>query len=217
MIGTSVITKEQARKVTHGRTPLMPVEYEQAITALVACTTLDETKYWADKSDALAAWAKIYHNDDAARKAKQLKLHAFRRMGQLARELRQSKLKMTGEGYRGFKGRTPGASSVLLEAGMTEGSARVALKLSHIDDNAFKGILSQAKSPAQSARALLPNQTYHDFIQRISVSRTFMRRYTATETSNAVTGAGERCVRVVRDYISELIEWLDELEQRLPK
>ena len=69
---TPVITKDQARKITKGRTPLVPVEYEVAIRALTECTTLDESKYWSDKSDALAAWAKIYHSDDAGRKAKLL-------------------------------------------------------------------------------------------------------------------------------------------------
>lgn len=54
----SVITAEQAKKITGGRTPLVPVEYEAAVKSLQACATLDEAKYWSDKSDALAAWAK---------------------------------------------------------------------------------------------------------------------------------------------------------------
>lgn len=47
----SVISAAEAKKITGGRTPLVPVEYETAITALQACVTLDETKYWSDKAD----------------------------------------------------------------------------------------------------------------------------------------------------------------------
>src|ERR1700690_2101621 len=86
-----VISAEEARKITGGRLPHMPVEYETALQALQECITLEDTKYWSDKADALAVWAKIFHSDDAARKAKQLKLKAFRRMGELARELRPGK------------------------------------------------------------------------------------------------------------------------------
>src|SRR5208282_4621524 len=85
---TKVLTKEEAKRITKGRTPLVPVEYETAITALTECAHLDEAKYWDNKADALAAWAKIYHSDECARKAKMLKMHAYRRMGQLAGELR---------------------------------------------------------------------------------------------------------------------------------
>lgn len=91
-----VISAEQARKITGGRTPHVPVEYETAINALVACRSIDEAKYWSDKSDALAAWAKIYHSDKAAREAKALKLWAFRRMGQLAAELRPNYKRVKG-------------------------------------------------------------------------------------------------------------------------
>lgn len=62
----------------------MPVEYEAACKALAACESIDEGKYWSDKADALAAWAKIYKSDEAAVAARRLKLMAFRRMGELA-------------------------------------------------------------------------------------------------------------------------------------
>ena len=83
----SVISEEQARQITGGRKPLVPVEYERACTALAECQTIDEAKYWDNKADALAAWAKIYNNDQAGLEAKRLKLHAYRRMGEIAREI----------------------------------------------------------------------------------------------------------------------------------
>ena len=41
----------QAR-VSHAK---MPLKFDEAINALVACRSVDEAKYYADKADALAA------------------------------------------------------------------------------------------------------------------------------------------------------------------
>lgn len=49
----AVISSEQARQITGGRTPLVPVEFETAVKALKACTQIDEAKYWSDKASAL--------------------------------------------------------------------------------------------------------------------------------------------------------------------
>src|ERR1700722_7297053 len=80
------------------RTVPMPVEYVEACKALAACVTIDEAKRWADKAEALAAWAKIYRSDEASVQAARLKLHAYRRMGKLAEEIRPLR-HIGGQGY----------------------------------------------------------------------------------------------------------------------
>src|ERR1700689_1121318 len=84
-----VITREQAKQITRGRTPMVPLEYEEAVKALASCLTFDEAKYWSDKASALAAWAKIYHSHEIDRKAKMLRLHAYRRMAELAQDIQK--------------------------------------------------------------------------------------------------------------------------------
>lgn len=97
---TAVLSPAEARKALGGRTPLLPPEYELAVQSLTECTTIDEAKYWSNKADVYSAWAKIYHSDEVMRKAKVLKLHAQRRMGQLAEQLRPTKTgpKAAGQG-----------------------------------------------------------------------------------------------------------------------
>jgi hypothetical protein len=48
-----VITAKQARQITGGRTPLVPVVYEDALKALGECLSLDDAKVWDNKADAL--------------------------------------------------------------------------------------------------------------------------------------------------------------------
>lgn len=73
----------------------LPVQYDEAVKALAACTTIDESKHWADKAEALAAWAKVYKDDQVAIEARRLKLHAYRRMGELAQELEKQRVEHT--------------------------------------------------------------------------------------------------------------------------
>ena len=85
-----VITAGEARAITKGRAPLVPVEYEEAVKALAKCREIDDAKYWSDKASALAAWAKIYHSPQVMREAKLLKLHAYRHMAELAHAIRDA-------------------------------------------------------------------------------------------------------------------------------
>src|SRR5688572_2684465 len=100
--------------------PKLPVEYSAAITAIAVCRTIDDGKYWSDKADALAAWAKIYKDDVVAREARSLKLHAYRRIGVLAAEIRPLK-------FRG-RGGAVGPNSLLVENGFSLTKARIISK-----------------------------------------------------------------------------------------
>lgn len=206
-----VLTSEQARKVTRGRTPLLPVEYEQAVTALQACCTLDETKYWSDKADALAAWAKIYRSDEASRKAKMLKLHAYRRMGELARELG----KQSG-----------GALPALQDAGLRGYQARAAMTASRLPVREFNSLVNSEKPPSPSSLRLYAegresSEAWLTLSGRMQGSnnsfagfRAFVRRHDAKELAR---GLSKDEAASAREGIEEITDWLDELEQHLPR
>lgn len=141
----SVITVEQARKITKGRTPHVPVEYETACKALEACCTLEEGKYWSDKADALAAWAKIYHDTKIERQAKILKLRAYARMGELAKELYPKPV------YLGNHRGSRGARTELMErASMSRYDATTAVRLAHVPPEKRKELESLPKIPSPS-------------------------------------------------------------------
>lgn len=205
-----VITAKQAKQITGGRTPLVPVEYETAIKALVACTTLDEAKYWSDKSDALAAWAKIYRSDDVLLKAKQLKLHAYRRMGQLAKELRPG-----GVGHDGNK---PGPKTLLMENGMSRMHADAARRLATIPEQTFEHIVrTRPVAPTTISRVLHKHPTFADFSGRMMTLRSVFRKHAPREMASLMQQTSPAIQESTRVLVRELSEWLDEFEQRLPK
>src|SRR6185437_1386632 len=119
----------------------LPVEYEIACKALAACSSIDEAKTWADKSDALAAWAKIYKSDRAALEARRLKLHAYRPMGELARELRPQRRASKG------RGTLPGPRSLLLEHGLTTTQAQLVARVSNLPESEFEALVMRPIPP----------------------------------------------------------------------
>jgi hypothetical protein len=213
-----VITQSQARAVLNGRAPLIPVEYETAIKALSECITLDEAKYWDNKADALAAWAKIYRNDDAGRKAKQLKLHAYRRMGQLAEQIRPTK-KVTP-----FQGREPGAMSLLIESGLTRRAAQAAGALRRASSDEFSAAVATGISPHVFAnnhrgtgdRSVVRSQAWAWLTHKLNLFgvRSQARLKSPRDVALALK---EDEIQKARDLVTELTEWLDEFERNLPK
>lgn len=149
-----VITAKQARQITGGRKPLVPVVYEEAVKALGECISLDDAKVWSDKADALAAWAKIYHDGKVERQAKALKLHAFRRMGELAREIHP-------DGRRaprrpdGSRGSTGGARAALIRAGLSSTNAQAATTLSRLSKDKVAALAELPRIPSPQRAVIL--------------------------------------------------------------
>jgi hypothetical protein len=215
-MNNGIITEKQARQITGGRKPLVPIEYEQACTSLAACLTIDDAKYWSDKSDALAAWAKIYHDDQASTDARRVKLKAYRRMGELARELRPT--------------RKPSANKLLREHGIDQHHARVALSLSLAPEKEFSKVVERApglhkaalqfrglgaragKTVSTDAWVWLASGKINGG-SLYSVRTAFRQR--AARDIAAQISQGE--VKVARELVREIVDWLEEFEAALPK
>lgn len=220
---TSVITESQARQITGGRRPLIPVEYESALKALEACATIDDAKYWDNKADALAAWAKIYHDDEAATAARRLKLHAYHRLGSLARELQPG-------GYKpNERGRIqPGPRALLVQHGLSTVNAHRAIRISratkaelqpHID--AGRGVVNTAaifrgrsgeNRPVSSDAWLWLAHSDQPGARLRGVVSAFKKRRATDVARDLATGEFVAARKMAR----EIIEWLDEFEQAIP-
>src|ERR1700752_4695250 len=134
------VATEVARTIRH---PKVPIEYNEAVQALKQCISIDEAKYWDDKSEALAAWAKICHDKDALLQARRLKLHAYRRMGELAGELHP--VTHTNK---------PGAVRALRRLGLSQGAATAARRIAQLPERQFDKMLADPIAPSSVAHAL---------------------------------------------------------------
>lgn len=204
-----VVTEKQARQITKGRLPHMPVVYEEGIRALQACIDLDDAKEWSDKADALAAWARMYHSDDFKRKAAQLKLRAYQRMGTLAMELRPQK-------KPGYGGAVPGPRSLLLESGLNLPQARAALTIARAPKDKVQEQFDKDRPPAPSRASLYISG-------RGSAAQVRAREVLwQARSSLCCVSAVEVALFFKRDekvlqLVHDLQQWLDELEFHLKR
>jgi hypothetical protein len=192
----AVITADEARAITGGRAPLVPVEYETAIKALQACRNIDDAKYWSDKASALAAWAKIYHSRQVMREARLLKLHAYRHMAELAHAIRDA----------AGKGRI---RTILEEKGLSVTEARQIDGVGRIPKEQFERALA---SPRPAAPWAFSRGGEVSELKPLRSMHTMAKRAEAHEIAKLIDGKSRE---VFCDMIDDITEWLDELQQRL--
>jgi hypothetical protein len=69
----------------------LPESYESARTALATCASIDECLTWADKAQALAAYARMADDDTLRKTCDRIQARAIRRMGELLKQIEPSK------------------------------------------------------------------------------------------------------------------------------
>lgn len=198
MATNPVITHEQARTITKGREPLVPMEFEEAVNSLIQCRQIEDAKYWADKASALAAWAKIYHSQKVEREAKLLKLHAYRRMAELAKEIKKA------------NGTAP--AKTLQGHGFTKWEADEVLAVGRASQERFEAALAADKPPAPSVFRKYSDNLEAGLFSSMRSFYTFCSNVPAT-TLAARVEAKDRTA--VKRLITRIAEWCDELDQEL--
>lgn len=198
------------------KTMPMPVQYDQACKALIACETIDEAKFYANKADALAAWAKINKSNDAEVAAQRIKLFSYRRMSELADEIAGP-----GKG-RGRHGRSPGNAPIgqrqlLRGHGFRNMEIDNIRKVGTLEKKAFDAFMASPRPPPMShihdslAQSSIP---WREFSRRGGGLRSFCRSNAAKECARELL---PREVAAARAMAIELQEWIDEFERFLPK
>jgi hypothetical protein len=198
MANNAVLTQEQARQITGGREPLAPVEFTEACKLLAECRSIDEAKYWSDKSDALAAWAKIYHSTRIAREARLLKIHAFRRMAELAKELKKS------------KGTAP--MTTLRANGLTKTTANEVMAVGRASKEKFEEAINREIPPAPSYFKRSAVSFGGSISKAMAAMHYFATRIDARETAGQVPPKDRK---YYRRTTGEIIEWLEEFREHL--
>lgn len=208
----------------------MPVIYEEAVRDLILCQSLDEAKYFADKAEALSAWAKIYKDDQACLEAKRLKLHAYRRMGQIAGELRPVRqysrangVKVDNCSHKGKRGDhylLPGPISLLQENGIERHKANAMRQVAKIPEPLFQKLVVSGVSPTR-ARMLHTGRSSSAWSKFNQPSTACLPRFVyfcrAQSAKDMASQFTDDEAKKARGYLIEAQEWLDEFERFLPK
>lgn len=197
------------------KTPRVPLKLHEAVQALAEVRTIDDAKYFADKADALAAWAKIYKDDEAGIEARRVKLHAYRRMGQLAEELRP-----TGNPTEFGRGRPMGAHSLLIEYGFARTAASRIMQIARTPKKKFESAVANAAGVHAAARLGrgmgMSSRGLKSDAWTALADQSRIRGLLARDAKELARGISKGEVRAARRLVTEVMEWFDEFEQYLP-
>jgi len=188
----------------------MPSALERAKAALAECWSLDVAKGIADEAKAIARYAAEKKGaEDLLRMARQIQVRAFRRIGQLLKD---------------FKGKLPGAPLAI---------ENVSLRIAAMSEQEFERALAEDRgsSPHLFVQTYSPRPPAQ-YKGNFRMHRCDAQIYSANGAINSflafarTTNAGEIAQRFVlepsyyrslRSRVQEIVEWLDEFEQHLPK
>jgi len=128
----------------------LPAKYEAAKTALAECDRVDECKTWADKSQALASYARQSKNKDLENMAMRIRARAIRRCGELLAQV----AKAQGGDRKSDKIKSVGAhtfdsprNTAAREAGLSKGQAVDALRVANVKPESFESQVESEKPP----------------------------------------------------------------------
>lgn len=131
----------------------LPATYKAATEAIAECAHIDECKDWADKSEALASYAKQAGNDDLRKMADRIQARAIRRCGELLREIpRASGTRTDIEPSRDTPTRLT-RTAVATEAGLSRDQRVTAIRVANVPAEEFTAAVESDDPPTVTALA----------------------------------------------------------------
>ena len=201
----------------------VPIQYEDAVRSLTECQSIDDAKYWDDGADALAAWAKIHKDQRVMVEAKRLKLHAYRRMGELAGMLQPT----IRPGRKGRRNTPSGPVALLMGVGMSRQQANQARAITRMPKEIFEKTVEQTKRLGITENVRLARELNKDPTSKRMISRALHQfnvgyaqvrsHWLRRDPKMIGVGIYPGEVKVIRAKLQEVIEWIDAVDQYLPK
>jgi hypothetical protein len=130
----------------------LPQMYEAAKNALANCATVDECKDWADKSAALASYAKQANDETLMKQSVRIRDRAIRRMGEVLKQF---------DGRGGDRTKTDADDSfaqqtqreAARDAGISERQQITAVRVANVPEQEFEAAVESEKPPTISQLA----------------------------------------------------------------
>lgn len=147
----TAIMSTETQALKRPRAPL-PVNYEHARIALRECQELDECAEWANKSEAIASYARQAKDLSLLNTAKRIKARATRRLGQLLREIPPAKAGRPAEtigetigvgAYPNYSKRKAASSA----ADLSTAQAKQAMRVAAVPDLEFETLVESEEPP----------------------------------------------------------------------
>jgi hypothetical protein len=122
----------------------LPKNYQVAKAALAACERIDEAAIWADRAEALRAYAVQSHDKTLEAMVRRLRARAMRKCGELLQQIPEQRGRRTDR----LLGRPDGTRTrAAMDAGLSKSQHQIAIRLANIPTAAFEAAVESANPP----------------------------------------------------------------------
>ncbi|HXJ22073.1 MAG TPA: hypothetical protein VMT03_17755 [Polyangia bacterium] len=212
----------------------LPAAYEAAREALEACTRLDECQDWADKSAALASYAKQSEDPTLEDHATRIRARAIRRCGELLREIQPSKGGRPADETRTGNDTSFTRTQAATDAGLSKRQKDTALRVAAVPQAEFDVLVDGKDRPAKvtelaragtkAARKPVVDlagrspDDYRAMVQAFGTIKEFARYIEKADLDAAVRGCSEDDLADLAEQIPTVITrlsgWLGKINAR---
>lgn len=214
----------------------LPDRYQAAKQALAECDRVDECKDWADKSAAMASYAKQAKDDKLQSLAMRIKARAISRAGELLREIEPMSPQESGK-LQGRGGGPPTSrKAVAAAAGFSPDQAKTAIRVANVPRETFEELVEAEKPATVTQLAELGKRTgrttkqveTHYKIARETMRPGFSaalymagdiedlaRRCRVNDPTSIANGLSPGRTKDLRASIADIIVWLNDFDNHL--
>ena len=133
-------------------TARLPVNYQQATQALTACSRVDECREWVNKTEAVAAYARMADDETLHKTAIRIKSRAIKRCGELLKQFKAPGAR-TEKHRAGADPRSQ--TEVGRDAGMSPRQVKDAVRVSNVPKAEFERLVESNDPPSVTELAEL--------------------------------------------------------------
>lgn len=193
----------------------LPQTYEAAKTALAQCERIDECQEWANKAEALAAYARMSDDDTLRKLADRIQARAVRRAGELLKTYdgRPDNAKKQNGGDHTLISRADAAR----EAGMSPHQQTTAVRVANVPEDQFTEAVESDEPPTVTALADMgtkhrlpePPDGFRQATHLIGTVKRFAEFCGQNEPELVANGVMPFEVGEIRELVAKIDVWLD--------
>lgn len=201
----------------------LPVNYEEARRTLEVCASVDECAAWRNGAEALAAYARMAHDDELLNLATRIKARAERRLGELL---------MVYDGRGGDRSKNGSVSTfaptrreVAAAAGLTKDAQVRCVRVANVPAAEFEAAVerprpltvAQLANLGRSQRSMSSRDTHAAAAHLINEPvRLFARHCRQPHTSDGARHVRPEDVAEMLMVTRDIADWIDEFAEKLP-
>jgi hypothetical protein len=132
----------------------LPVAYQEATQALAVCERVDECREWANKAEAIAAYARMADDETLLKTAVRIKARAIKRCGELLQQFQVGP--QGGRPRKNAGGASPVSQAEAgRQAGMSPDQIKDSVRVANVPDDDFERLVESDDPPSVTQLAEL--------------------------------------------------------------